>query len=120
MLMMGCGATPGVAATIYAYFVYGIKSTTVEVKIPFTDEKSNIEFIINMILQFTIFIHGFFIYLGIETIMDIFQNVAQFSPILIKSRLKQLEEMNEKGELSEAQVYHMFKDIVKQALDCDK
>lgn len=83
------GGTSGVSRPAYVFIDQGIKTTTTEVKFPFIDEKSDTEFIVNLILQWTILIHGFFVYVGIEIMMLLIENVAIVVPKLTEHEFRQ-------------------------------
>lgn len=119
MVMLAISAGWAILGPVHAYYYHGIKSSTIDVKIPFVED-SNTEFMINITAQFIIFFHGCMVYTGLEIAMDIFKDFAKISPKLIKLRLDELCKMIEIGELSEAKNYFTFKDIVKQTIDCDK
>lgn len=102
---------------VLAYVNHGIKTTTTNLRFPFTDENSNAEFIANIAFQFLIFFHGFSLYVGLEVTMLIFENTSNVTTKLIENDLKRFDLMN---EISEPQERAIFKNIVKQAIDTDR
>lgn len=120
ILMIFLAAFAAVFGPIYVYLSQGIKTTTTEVKIPFADNDENIEYIMNMILQFMNFIYGSLVYYSLETAMAIFGDVIKVTPKLIKNQLNALIEMYERKEISELQLRFAFKNITKQLLDYEK
>lgn len=89
IILLSMGGTSGVSRPAYVFIDRGIKTTTTEVKFPFIDEKSDTEFILNLILQWTILIHGFFVYVGIEIMMLLIENVAIVVPKLTEHEFRQ-------------------------------
>ncbi|XP_055312480.1 uncharacterized protein LOC129574453 [Sitodiplosis mosellana] len=115
--MLNIGSSCGMGGPVYVYFTQGIRTTTIEVKIPFAEEDPSIEYAMNMLLQFVVYFHGFIIYGSMEMAMALFGNVINISPRLIKNRLKELFESRERKEVSELQLRVAFQDITKQLLD---
>lgn len=74
-----------VSGPIHAYFCFGEKTTTFDFRVPFTDEKSISEFVVNMIIQFVIAINGIIIYVGLEVFMSLFGNFVTVSPLITKT-----------------------------------
>lgn len=104
---------------IHAYISQGIKTTTTNVRIPFTDVNSDAEFIGNIILQSVIGFHGVFGYIMIEVAMSMFDDVITITPKLIKFKLKRLDEAV-KMRQNDLQICLLVKDIIKQSMDYDK
>lgn len=104
----------------YGYFYLGVKTTTVEVRIPFTEENSDAEFIGGIILQSVIAFHGILMYIGAEVLMALFENVQMISPELIKHELKQLCKEYEDKSITDTELRIRIKNIVEQSLDIDK
>lgn len=104
----------------HAYIIHGIKTTTIQVVFPLVEEHSDLEFMMNVILMLIGYLSGFPIYLGMEIAMNMFTDIAKISPKLIELRLRELDEMIGRKEVSEAQVRYIFTDIVKQSTDHDK
>lgn len=120
VLLIAGGGFLGGFSTIYASFWMDNKTTTTAVKIPFIDEKSDEEFYLNFLLQWTIFVHACFLYFGIEITMTLFENFATVSPKLIHLELIESIKMYEKKELSEPQLCIAFKNAIVQSLDYDR
>lgn len=104
----------------YGYFYLGIRSTTVEVRIPFTKENSDAEFVGRFILQSIIAFHGILMYTGVEVFIALLSNVIIISPLLIKFELKQLCDGYKTKSIIDAELRYRFKNIVKQSRDIDK
>lgn len=117
IVIAGYGA---VAGPIYVYFAEGIKTTAIQVKIPFVEENPNMEYTINLLFQFVVLFAGTFTYWSMEVAMAIFGDVIKVTPKLIKHRLNELLEMYKNNEISEIQLRSVFKDIMKQILDYEK
>lgn len=104
----------------YAYVVHGTKTTMTNVQIPFIEQYSNAEFIINLMLASLIGIHGFIGYIGLEVTMALFSDVVTIAPKLIKLEFQRLDEKIEKQNITQIELHHTFVNVVKQALDSDE
>lgn len=113
------GACWCVSGPIYVYFMYGIRTTTIEVKFPFVDDP-NMEYKLNMTMQFVVFVHGGFVYQGMEPALMIFTDFIKIFPKIIKLKLNELNEQIFNKKVSEAQIRLIFKNIVNQSHDHDK
>lgn len=78
----------GVTGPVYALLFYGINTTTIEVKFPYIKEKSDAEFIGNVLLQSVIAGHGIIGYIGIEVAMNLFSDIIIISPEIVAYELK--------------------------------
>lgn len=107
-------------APTYSYVVNGIRATTTEARIPFTEPKSNAEFAGNVIVQYICGTHGALCYLGIEVFVSILENVVTIVPRLIKSELVQTIESYERKQISDLELRIRIGGIVKQSNDTDK
>lgn len=85
---------------IRAYFIYGIKTTTIEARIPFCQPNSNAEFVGNFLLQTTIASHAIILFLGLEIFLSIFENVLSVAPKLVKTDLVQTIQLYEDKSVS--------------------
>lgn len=117
MIFLSFGA--GVTGPAYALLFYNIKTTTIEVKLPFVDEKSDAEYLGNMLLQGMIAGHGIIGYIGIEVAMVLFSDVVTISSKIVEHELWTLSEDIEKEKLNK-QLSLRFRNIVRQALDADE
>lgn len=106
-------------STILASYFMDHRTTTISSKIPFVEANTETEFYINYVIQWTIFFHSCFLYVGIETAMSLFENFAQVTPELIQLRLIDAIEAYEKKELSEAQLCVVYKNVLMQSQDYD-
>lgn len=120
LVFLSMGGASAEILPAYVFIDQGIKTTTTEVKFPFIDEKSDTEFILNLILQLTILIHGFFVYVGIEIMMMLIENVAIVIPKLTDHEFRQSIEKYEQNEISKHQLRLEFRNIVVQCLDYDR
>ena len=116
--MCFCGYTAGFS-TVYAVLCKGIQTSTTSVHFPFVEPKSNEEFYLNYTLQWIIFFHACFLYIGIEITMNLFEDFARVSPKLIHLDLTKSIKMYERKEISEPQLRVAFKNVVVQSLDYD-
>lgn len=69
VVMLGAFAI-GMSRQMYANIFMGMKTTCMEVKIPYTDEKSNAEFAGNMFWQSILLTYAFFGYIGMKIAME--------------------------------------------------
>lgn len=105
---------------INAFVVYGIRTTVVEGRIPFTESKSNAEFKVNVLLQSIMTVHGSLCYIALELFQSILENVVTITPRLIKGELVQTIELYEKKSIAELELNMKIGNIVKQSIDADK
>lgn len=120
VILMSVGGVSAVSGPIIAYFTDGIKTSTTDLLFPFIEEESDAHFITNLIFQFSIYFHAFFLYLVMEIAMVLIENVASLVPKLVKHESGKLIEESEQQELSELQLILTVKNIVKMAVDHDK
>lgn len=109
-----------VVGPVHAYVFYGIKSTTTEVHIPYCEPKSLMEFELNFLLQSTIAGHGIFMYILMEMLFSLFENVVTIAPRLISHELVNVIQLAEDRALSVADVYLNMARIAKLSQDTDK
>lgn len=118
--LMFFGFTIAMTGPTYSYLFNGIRTTTIEVRIPFTEERSYVEFMINIIIQMLYAIPGGLHYIGLEIMLDLFRNVISIAPKLVHYRLKKVIDDFSENRISEPQLRFVFKDIMKQSIDTDK
>lgn len=109
-----------IVGPLKAYFIDGIKSTTIEARIPFCETKSNAEFMGNFLLQTGLASHGIFAYIGMEVYLSLFENVVSITPQLIEIELVNTMQLYEDGSLSEVELHWRIKRIVKLSQDANK
>lgn len=80
LLLMSLGGFAAISGPAHVYITNGIKTTTTDLRIPFTEAGSNVEFIANLIFQFNICIHGWFVYVGIEVLVSVIENLITLTP----------------------------------------
>lgn len=90
MMMMTFGFTAAVIGPTYSFIFNGIRTTTLDAAVPFTEEKSLVEFSVNSMIQLSNATHGALIYLGMEATMKLFSNIITISPRLIEYKLRKL------------------------------
>lgn len=120
MSMMVFGYTCAMMGPTYSYLIQGIRTTTIEVKVPFTEERSYVEFSINMSIQMSYAIVGGLEYIGLEIMMDLFRNVITIAPALVHYRLNKYIREYKDEMISEPQLRFAFTSIMKQAVDADE
>lgn len=110
----------GIVGPTYKYFKYGIPSTTIEARVPFTEPKSHGEFAVNFILQTTAGTQGAVAFVGLEVFLSILQNAVTITPRLIENELMQTNQQYEKKAINEVELNVKFGNIVRQSQDADK
>lgn len=105
---------------IYVYVLYGVKTTTVEVRVPFAGEKSDVELAVNVIMMTIIATYGGLAYIGMEVFNALCANIVNLLPVLVKCELKQLSDDYQKKSVTELELRIRFKNILEQSLDADK
>lgn len=103
----------------YAMIFMGIKTTSVEVKLPFIEENSNNEFALNYLFQTIVFSFGLCVFFVVETSMELCMLVIAISPKLIAFEFRKMDENIEKGQSNPLQVHFTFRNIVQQVMDMD-
>lgn len=109
-----------VVGPLQAYFIDGIKSTTIEARIPFCETKSNAEFMGNFLLQTELAGHGIFVYIGMEVFLSLYENIVSITPQSIGSELDDIIQQYEDGSVSEVELHWRIKRIVKLSQDANK
>lgn len=104
----------------HKYVSEGIRTTTTEVRIPFIEEDSDYEFMINIILMSVVGFHGMLGYIVVEVAIELFGDINTIAPKLIKYKLKKLDDAVESKRYNELQISLTIVDICKQAEDSDK
>lgn len=120
MLMMYLSLLGSMMGPAYGLYVHGSRTTMTNIKIPYTEPYSLIEFTLNLILTSVIGIHGFIGYIGLEVAMALFSDVVTISPKIAELELQELNENCGKSGLKEPQLRHTFNNIIKKALDTDE
>lgn len=105
---------------IYAPIFENMKATTTELKMPFTEENSNNEFLLNMTLTIFFATHGGLIYLGMEVMMSVWCDIVTISPKLIKYEFQKLYDKIRENGFTEQKLRITFLNIVKQIVDTDE
>lgn len=103
-----------------SYLKDGTRTTMTNVRIPFTDEFSDAEFIANFALSALIGIHGFIGYIGLEVVMALDINVMRVTPKLVEIEFNKLDKSLKEKTLTKTSFLYTFNNIVKQCLDIDK
>lgn len=104
----------------YAYFMYGTKTTMTNVRMPYIDPNSNMEFVANLMLASIIGVHGFIGYIGLEVAMAIFSDAVTIVPKLIILEFERMDTKIEKNGFFSLEFHYIFRNIIKQALDSDE
>lgn len=101
------------------YILYGIKTTAMELRVPFTEAGSDEEWAVNLILMTILGCHGLNQYIGIEIIMSLFGNIVTLSPKLAKHELQQLVNQYQRKSITRIQLHFRFRNVVQQSFDID-
>lgn len=104
----------------HAYMTYGVQSTLIESRIPFTEPKSSAEFIGNFMIQTLICSISFVQYIGVEIFLSILENVVKATPDLIKCKLDDTIEQYKEKSITELELNARIGNIVQQSKDADK
>lgn len=103
-----------------AYFFYGIRTTTTELKFPFVTEKSDGEFVGNVLIQACLGGVGMLAYTSLEVVMAFIDNFANVYPKLIENELRELGDKVKKEKPTESQIGPSFGRIMKHAVNGDE
>lgn len=120
MSVMGLSLAASQVGPVYVFISNRIKTTTTEVRIPFTEPESNAEFIVNLIIQFNISIHGMFGYIGMEVWMSLVENIVNISPALFKLEMKQISQQYKSKSISKSHMRSIFRNLIQQSTDIDE
>lgn len=104
----------------HAYIANGTLVSTTELRIPFVTEGSTLEFVMNLLLQLNIYVHGITMYIGIEVLVSIIENIVTILPKLVKYDLRKLISNQNLKKFSEHQSRVYFTNIVHEILDSEK
>lgn len=113
VVAMNIGAT-------YAFLFKGIKTTVVDVRIPFTEERSYEEFFGNIVVHLWMGIYGTFGYLALEIGMELLVGVVAMAPRLVEYEFRKLDKNIKKNRFNELQKRLTFRNIVQQIMDVDE
>lgn len=105
---------------LYEYIKYGTRTTLTELKVPYQAEKSDNEYMGNVVLQGIIGSFGGLAYVAIEVAMTLADDVASILPKIVKYELEKFRDMLKNVKLSKAKKDSTFKVIVKHALVADR
>lgn len=119
MTMVTLGYLVAVIGPTYAFLIQGIRTTTINVAVPFTEEDSWIAFLVNEVLQTLPATHGALFLLGGEIVIEMFANTVTISPHLINHRLRTITSDYSEGRINKAQVQYAFTDFVRQCNDAN-
>lgn len=100
--------------------LHGIKTTALQVKLPFVEEKSNAEFMGNLLFQFIFLGHGFLGYIGLEVGIDAATDVIQITHKILEYRLRKMNDQCKEKSLNDSQLFSVFRNVVQQIRDHDK
>lgn len=104
----------------YVNLVNGIKTTTIEVHVPFCDPGSNAEFIGNNIIQVVIGVNAFLGYIGMEIFLSLFQDIVTIAPKLVRYDLNNVIQVHGNKSISETELRWRIISIAEKSIDADK
>lgn len=104
----------------YQFFSHGIKSTAMQLKLPYIEERSNAEFIGNLLFQFIIVGHGFLGYIGLEVGIDASTDLIQITHKISEYRLRKMNNGYKEQSLNVLQLSSVFGNVVRQIRNHDK
>lgn len=104
----------------YQVFSHGIRTTALQVKLPFIEEKSNAEFLGDFILQCIILGHGLLGYVGLEVGIETPTDFILISQKLLEYRLKKMDDQQEIEPLTHSQLFSVLRNVVQRIHDYDK
>lgn len=120
IIMMILAFNVAMIGPTYAFYMYGTRTTLTNVRIPFSEEHSDIELIANLMLTGIIGFHGFIGYIALEIVMAIFSDAVTLAPQVVEIELNGLNEQLKEKSLTKAAFVRLFNNIVKQCVDADQ
>lgn len=119
-MIMFCTFAVGICRLIYTNVFLGIKTTTTEFKMPFTEEKSDIEFTLNFLIQTVLIAYGLFGYIGMESAMEVAVVCVNTASQAIKYEFQKLDANIALRRFNDVQERLTFRNIVQQIMDADR
>lgn len=113
IVAMNIGAT-------HAFLFKGIKTTVIDVKIPYTEEESYEEFFGNIVIHMWMGIYGGLSLLALEVGMEVFIGIVAIAPKLVASEFRKLEKEIANNRLNKLQAKLTFQNIIQQIMDIDE
>lgn len=104
----------------HAYFAHGIRTTWTSDRIPLTAPHSDVEFMINVLLQTIIVGHGALAYFALEVAMSLIENVVIVTPHLSTSDLAHTIRLYKDKAISEMELRCRINNFVTSTHDTDK
>lgn len=104
----------------YAFFIQNIPATGFDLRLPFTDEKSNEEFFGILMFQFILATYGALGLVGMEIAMELFVGMISIVPTLLEYEFRKMDEKIAKNEFNVLELRLTFRNIVQQIMDTDK
>ncbi|XP_031619257.1 uncharacterized protein LOC116338265 [Contarinia nasturtii] len=105
---------------IYKYITDGTKSTMTQLRIPFTEENSNAEYIGNTLIQTSIGFHGFPGFIIMEIALEAFLGCIMIAPKLIEHEFEKMNDIIEKQKYNKLQVIGAFKYTMSLSMDAEE
>lgn len=120
MIITSLGVFAMNAELWYAFFVKHIVATSLDVRVPFTQERSNAEFLGNIMIHVSYLIYGSLGFVGMEIGLELFVGVVSVTPQLIAYEFRKLADQIEANKFTNLQTRVTFRNIVMQIMDIDK
>lgn len=105
---------------IYAYIKYGTRSTLLNLRFPFAEKNSDLEFILNLILQIWGGTAGICADIGIEVGYNLYINTIRLTVELIQSDIDVLSSDLEARILTKTQIKHQLLLIFEKIQHTDR
>lgn len=109
-----------VSGPAYAYFFKGMRTTTTDVKLPYTEPGSNVDFFANIVLQCTIASHGGLAYFGVEVLVSLVVDIVTFTPKIVEFKLADMSKRIKDKSLTHPQIRLIVADIAAQTIDSER
>lgn len=110
----------GMIRIFYANIFLKIKTTVIELKIPFIEANSDAEFAVNFVLQSLMLLYALLGYIGMEVAMELTILPGYATPKLVEHEFRKLDRKIEESCFDEMQVRLTFRNILLQMMDYDK
>lgn len=120
LIITSVGVTAMNVGLWYAFFFKHIIATSLDVRVPFTEEKSYEEFYGNIAIHVSYLIYGSLGLIGMEIAMELFLCVVTISPKLIAYEFRKLANKIEMKRFTQLQTRVTFRNIVQQIMDIEE
>lgn len=112
ILIMIFSFVMSVAWPLYLFLTHGIKSTLLQTKVPFVDENSDDELLVNFVLECLLGVYGFTAHFSLEICVSICTDFVRISRKLLEHRLRKILKRHQTKHLCDKKLFAEFKEIV--------